>query len=53
MRPQDGISRLEENFREQLRVKKMEEDLILLQEENQRLKDELKKLKREHNESLR
>ena len=53
MRPQDGISRLEENFREQLRVKKMEEDLILLQEENQRLKDELKKLKEEHNGSLR
>ena len=53
MRPQDGISRLEENFREQLRIKKMEEDLILLQEENQKLKDELKKLKREHNESLR
>ena len=53
MRPQDGISRLEENFREQLRVKKMEEDLILLQEENQKLKEELKKLKREHNESLR
>ena len=53
MRPQDGISRLEENFREQLRIKKMEEDLILLQEENQKLKEELKKLKREHNESLR
>tara|TARA_Y100000593_G_scaffold14719_1_gene28229 strand:- start:539 stop:697 length:159 start_codon:yes stop_codon:yes gene_type:complete len=52
MRPQDGISRLEENFREQLRVKKMEEDLIRLQEENQRLKEELKKLKKEHNESL-
>ena len=53
MRPQDGISRLEENFREQLRVKKMEEDLIRLQEENQKLKEELKKLKREHNGSLR
>ena len=53
MRPQDGISRLEENFREQLRIKKMEEDLIRLQEENQKLKEELKKLKKEHNESLR
>ena len=53
MRPQDGISRLEENFREQLRVKQMEEDLIRLQEENQKLKEELKKLKREHNGSLR
>ena len=53
MRPQDGISRLEENFREQLRIKKMEEDLIRLQEENQKLKEELKKLKEEHNESLR
>ena len=53
MRPQDGISRLEENFREQLRIKKMEEDLIRLKEENQKLKDELKKLKEEHNESLR
>ena len=53
MRPQDGISRLEENFREQLRIKKMEEDLIRLQEENQKLKEELKKLKREYNESLR
>ena len=53
MRPQDGISRLEENFREQLRIKKMEEDLIRLKEENQKLKDELKKLKEEYNGSLR
>tara|TARA_Y100001970_G_scaffold24556_3_gene29288 strand:+ start:8003 stop:8164 length:162 start_codon:yes stop_codon:yes gene_type:complete len=45
MKPQEGISRLEENFREQLRVKKMEEDLIRLKEENQRLKEELKKYK--------
>ena len=43
MRPQEGLSRLEELFYERLRVEKMEKDLVLLKKENQKLKKRLKK----------
>tara|TARA_Y100000593_G_scaffold27373_1_gene54763 strand:+ start:41630 stop:41788 length:159 start_codon:yes stop_codon:yes gene_type:complete len=44
--PQDGISRLEERFREQLRVEKLEEDFENLKRENMKLKKVIKKLER-------
>lgn len=47
MRPQDHPSRLEEIFYEQLRVKKMESELVGLQKENGNLKTVIAKQQKE------